>query len=187
MQRVEDGPDRFASYWHQIDLVLSTSPERVLEIGGGNGFLAGYLRRAGMDVTTVETADRLAFPDASFDAVIAFDVLAARPWSSFVPSLREMARVSSSSVGISLPDVERVLRFESSMGKLWSFRFLVPFPRLFPPPPPAGGDGWRIGTKGLRHADVLRAIREAGLEPSRDWRAFELPEQHFFRLAKRAR
>lgn len=104
-------PKQFASYWHQIDLVLAHDPKRVLEIGG-DGFLAAYLRRAGIDVTEIGSSAPLAsFPDASFDVVTAFDA----GWARVEPMLREMRRVSSRAVGISVIDAGRVLRVESSL------------------------------------------------------------------------
>ncbi len=192
-----DDPKRFASYWHQIDLVLSHDPKRVLEIGPGNGFLSGYLRRAGVDVTTIDidanlgptaiaALPHLPFPDSSFDAVIAFEVLEHIPWELFTPSLREMARVSAGAVGVSLPDKERVLRLESSMGKLWSFRFLLRVPRLVAPRHKFKDQHyWEIGKRGYRQGFILKTMRDAGLDVARHWRVFENPTHHFFDLRKR--
>lgn len=195
-QRGYDTPKRFASYWHQIDLSLSRSPKTVLEIGPGNGFLSSYLRRAGLEVTTVDLDPELApsvaaalpelpFADGSFDLVVCFEVLEHLPFERFVPCLREIRRVSRENIAISIPDAERVLKFDTTLSKLWHIHFLFDVPRIFAPKHTFNGEHhWEIGKRGTRKRDVLDAMREAGLAVRRHWRAFETPYHHFFDLSK---
>lgn len=49
-----DTKERWVSYWHQINEVLSTGSKSVLEIGLGNGIAADYLKKMGLGVTTVD-------------------------------------------------------------------------------------------------------------------------------------
>src|SRR4051812_17219292 len=133
-RRGYDTPKRFASYWHQTDLSLKYAPKTVLEIGPGNGFLSTYLRRAGLDVTTVDldpelkpgvaaALPQLPFADGSFDLVVCFEVLEHIPFESFVECLREIRRISRGSVAISLPDAERVLKIDTLLSKIWHVHF----------------------------------------------------------------
>lgn len=192
-----DGRERFASYWSQIDFIRSHKPVRMLEIGIGSGFLAHYLRRAGIEVITLDIDRALApsvlaalphlpFRAAAFDLVVAFEVLEHIPWELFKPSLQEMARVSRGPVGFSVPNKERVLRVESSFGKRLSFRWLIRVPKLRPRKHRMHTQHyWEIGKRGYGQRFILRTIEDAGLEVRRHWRPFECPAQHFFDLLPR--
>jgi len=54
-----DTKERFISYLHQINEVISLSPKKVLEIGIGNGFVSRYLRGKVLDVTTLDIVQEL--------------------------------------------------------------------------------------------------------------------------------
>lgn len=111
----EDGPFR-AIYRKKLELVLALlmhdDPLHILDVGGGYGRLSGPLgarhrvtlldisremldeARLGCrgDVALVEgDARRLPFPDATFDALVAVDLLVHLP--DFAAGLRELARV----------------------------------------------------------------------------------------------
>jgi len=195
-QRGYDTSKRFASYWHQTDLSLRHAPKTVLEIGPGNGFLSTYLRRAGLEVTTVDldpalrpgvaaALPHLPFADSSFDLVVCFEVLEHIPFESFVDCLREIRRISRANVAISLPDAERVLKFDTLLSKLWHIHFLFNVPRVFAPKHRFNGEHhWEIGKRGYRQGRILAAMEGAGLKVREHWRAFESPYHHFFDLGK---
>lgn len=54
-----DSPDRFLSYWHQINEICSLEPDKVLEIGIGNGFVAKYIKDRGFNMTTMDIKEDL--------------------------------------------------------------------------------------------------------------------------------
>jgi SAM-dependent methyltransferase len=81
-----DSIDRFISYFYQTDLIKTLQPQSILEVGVGNKTLTNYLKQYGYSVTTCDFDKKLApdyvadiralpFEDASFDAVLAFEVL----------------------------------------------------------------------------------------------------------------
>ncbi len=57
--REYDTKARFCSYWHQIDEVLKLNPDRILEIGLGNGFVSEYLRSRDVHLVTIDSDSRL--------------------------------------------------------------------------------------------------------------------------------
>lgn len=192
-----DTPKRFVSYWHQIDLALRNGPRNALEIGPGSGFLSSYLRRAGLSLTTLDIDPELGpnvsaalpdlpFPDASFDLVIAYEVLEHIPFEHFEACLREMRRVSRGDIALSLPDAERTFRLSSSFSKLWSFGWTWQVPRLIAPKHRFDGEHhWEIGKRGFRQRRILDTMHAAGLEVRTHWRVPEHPYHHFFDLRKR--
>jgi len=112
-----DDLSRFISYFYQVDLVavsVGDSGAKILEVGIGNGTVSDYLKKLGFSVTTCDfdpalkpdvVADvrKLPFPDNSFDAVMACEVLEHLPFEDFEIAIKELARVSRKSVVISLP------------------------------------------------------------------------------------
>ena len=54
-----DTKERFCSYWHQLDEVITLKPKEVLEIGIGNSFLTRYLKERDIKVTTLDIEHEL--------------------------------------------------------------------------------------------------------------------------------
>jgi len=115
--------ERFISYWHQINEVRSLKPEKVLEIGIGNGFVSKYLKERGLDVIILDILNELKsditvcvlsipFLSESFDIATCFEVLEHLPYSDFKKALKEIRRVSKKHVILSLPDHTYVYRFD---------------------------------------------------------------------------
>ena len=49
-----DSKGRFYSYWHQIYEIIKLRPNKLLEIGKGNGFVSGYLKEKRIDLKTLD-------------------------------------------------------------------------------------------------------------------------------------
>ena len=98
---VYDSKERYISYWHQIQTVVSAEPSSVLEIGIGNGFVHRELRRHGMQVTTLDA-----------DAPNFLSTKARSTWSA-------VSRPWSISLGTSLPAPPQNLRVFPADG-CWS-------------------------------------------------------------------
>jgi ubiquinone/menaquinone biosynthesis C-methylase UbiE len=189
-----DTKERFCSYWHQIDEVLQLQPKAVLEVGIGNGFLTRYLRQRGTSVTTLDidydlvpdvtgSVLRLPFSDDSFDVVTCYEVLEHLPYTDFSTALKELARVSTSGVLISLPDVSTVYRFYLSLPRMRPFKKLIPHP--YPRPISHICDGqhhWEMGKKGYDLKRLKNDILRSGLKILKTYRVFEMPYHRFFIL-----
>ncbi|MDI3501048.1 MAG: hypothetical protein PWP22_819 [Thermoanaerobacter sp.] len=111
-----DTKDRWISYWYQINEVLKTNPETVLEVGIGNKTVSDYLKKLGICVTTVDIDEDLEpdyvcsvtelskyFEENSFDTVLCAEVLEHMPFEYFETALEELWKVSKKYIILSLP------------------------------------------------------------------------------------
>lgn len=109
--------DRWISYYHQINLVLNIHEienKKILEVGVGNNFVNSYLKNLGLNITTYDKNKNLnsdytgditksPFKDNQFDVIMSYEVLEHLPLYKVKIALRELWRVTSSYVIISLP------------------------------------------------------------------------------------
>jgi SAM-dependent methyltransferase len=107
--------ERACSYWHQVDEILGLGAASVLEVGPGGGLVSDWLRRAGVEVTTLDMDPELGvdvhgsvtdipLEARTFDAVLCCQVLEHLPFHEVERALRELGRVSRIGVVISVPD-----------------------------------------------------------------------------------
>lgn len=192
-----DSKRRFASYWHQINEILSKNPARVLEVGVGNGFVSRYLLTHGVSLTTTDhdpalkpdiVTDilKLPFDDESFDVAAAYEILEHLPYKDALAGLRELNRVSSRYVIISVPDATRAARIEFPVPKLGRVQRLIVLPRIFPKDHVISKSGhhWEIGKKDYTLKRVIDDIRACGFILEKTYRVFENPYHRFFILRK---
>lgn len=191
-----DSKRRFASYWHQIREVITRQPKRVLEVGVGNGFVSRYLRGHGVELATVDidavlrpdtVADisRLPFPDASHNVVTAYEVLEHMPYEKSLQGFRELMRVSSEWVILSLPDATHAFRFALTIPCFGYMQKVISAPFLLPPQKPyAKSHEWEIGIKHYPLKRVEADIKKTGLELVKTYRVYENPYHRFFVLRK---
>lgn len=187
--------ERWSSYWHQLDEILSCGPKSVLEIGVGDKAVGSYLRAnfadlqyksldqdARLNPDIVGTVESLPLPDGSFDVVCAFEVLEHLPFEKFPIALKEIRRVAREHAIISLPHWGRHFSLQARLpyfGKLgWQHKF-NPWPKAHQP---GGEHFWEIGKKGYSLERIKEAITLSGLEITKDYIAFESPYHHFFIL-----
>jgi ubiquinone/menaquinone biosynthesis C-methylase UbiE len=187
-------PSRMASYGYQIKEVISQNPKTVLEIGIGNGICTYLLRRANINVTTLDLDNQvkpdvvgsvleLPFESNAFHGVLCCQVLEHLPFDKFAQALRELWRVTSDFTVLSLPDVSRHYYIDVALPKVgFSISRDVqwrPHDHIFD-----GEHHWEIGKRGYLLPKVLASMREAGFTPMRHYRIWELPYFRFFVLAK---
>ncbi|MEH6492163.1 class I SAM-dependent methyltransferase [Halopseudomonas sp.] len=188
---------RWMSVWHQVSELLALDPKAVLEVGPGPGVLKSVINGFGCRLETLDidealcpdylaSAEEMPFNNGSFDVVCAFQVLEHMPFDVSLSVLREMWRVCSGGVVISLPDAR----------PCWSSSVRIPYVRplniMFERPFFRGDvhvfDGehyWEINKKGYALSDVssllLNCVPGAAMST---YRVRENPYHRFFVFKK---
>lgn len=117
---------------HQAEL-LAAYPDPILEVGPGPGLTARQLRDSGKTVRTIDldpeleptivsSIHQLPFADDAFPTVAAFEVLEHVPPEYAITGLRELCRVASENVIVSVPEKEDKLKTYVSthiLGRSW--------------------------------------------------------------------
>lgn len=192
-----DSKERFASYWHQIDEILSLGPENSLEIGIGNGFVSKHLKSKGLNVKTIDIDERLKpdvvgnvlqipFIDNTFEIVACYELLEHLPYESFLEALKEIHRVSRKYTVLSLPDVTTVYRFNVELPRSRPIKKLIPHP--FPRPAKHIFDGehyWEIGKIGYHLKKIKNDMENVKYTILKTYRVFEFYYHRFFLLEKK--
>jgi SAM-dependent methyltransferase len=181
---------RFASSWRQVSEVLKLHPRNVLEIGPGPGIVTHILRKAGLDVTTVDYADDvgadvvasvlgLPFGDAEFDVVLCSQVLEHLEYGQFDHALREISRVTKVGAIISLPHSGKYARYAFYLPVLGTFRFGLNLQAIRRRHVFDGQHHWEIGKSGYPLRKIRKAVR-AAFPSVADDRFWDNPYHHFF-------
>jgi len=185
---------RFISYWHQVNNIHGLKPDRILEVGKGNGFLDRYLSQRQYDITTLDidlllqptvqgSVTSIPFQDASFDMCTCFEVLEHLPYEKFTLALFEMKRVSRKNILLSLPDLSWVMTLRVRLPKLGVRKWILPIPRLISPVREFDGQHyWNIGTRGYPLRRIMKDITRVGLSIMETYRVHEIPWHRFFIL-----
>jgi len=198
-RREYDNKERFISYWHQIDELMTLGRAPVLEIGIGNGFVANYLKERRIDVTTMDIDDRLRpdkvgsvlsmpFPDGAFKVVTCFEVLEHLPYEDFPKAMSEIYRVLGEYAILSMPDSTRAHRVEIWIPRLGTFKRLIQSPSVKPLKHVFDGyHHWEIGKDGYPLSRIISDMKRVGFEVEKTFRVFENPYHRFFKLKKAAK
>lgn len=191
-----DTKERFISYWHQISEIIPLSPKNVLEIGVGNGFLASYLKKLDINITTLDIDIRLdadiiasvldiPFKKDCFEVVSCFEVLEHLPFESLYSALNEIYRVSSRYLIISLPDVSLHYPVDIFIPKYGFIKKIIPLYRLKKLKHEyTGHHYWEIGKADYPLSRIISAIKKANFHIEKTYRIFEYPYHRFFILSK---
>lgn len=187
-------PDRWVSYYHQLDSVLADSPQNILEVGVGDGVMRDYLKNnTSIAYTSIDVAEdlhpdvvgsvtKMPFADASYDVVCAFEVLEHLPFEEFEKALSEIKRVSRGRVVISLPHFGPPIQFMLKVPFLRPIKIAVKIPyaqkHQF-----NGQHYWEIGKRGYAPSKI-RAILEKYFTITKEFIPFESQYHHFFVLQK---
>lgn len=188
-----DTKNRWASYWYQINEILNTRGKTVLEVGIGNGTVADYLRRSGLEVTTVDIDSALnpdyvcsvteltkVFQPDSFDTILCAEVLEHIPFEYFEKSLEELQKVAKNFVILSLPHFGIKLRFSVKIPLVRQKNILIkiPYPRKYKFD---GQHYWEIGKKGYPLSKIIDVISKH-FNVERNYLVPENPYHMFFIL-----
>ena len=192
-----DSKERFTSYWHQINEIIKCEPKAVLEVGVGNGFVADYLKKRGIKVTTCDidkalnpdivcSVLELPFSDEQFDVVACYEVLEHIPYENVYKAINELTRVSSYKVIISVPDRSRMLSYLIQIPKMGKKYFQLSLPTLKKKYHEFDGEHhWELGKKDYPHERFKEVILKYGLIIENSYRVFEHPLHRFFVCRKK--
>ena len=188
------GMDRWATYYYQVREIMALKPASMLEIGTGDGFLKRFIEGASeisyrsMDIAAdlrpdiVGSAESIPLHDGAVDLVVACEVLEHLPYEKFEPTLREMRRVSTSHVLISLPHAGPRLKLSLKLPRIKEIRLAtklsLPRKHVF-----LGEHYWEIGKQGYSISKV-RAVLKSVFTIEKDFIPFESQYHHFFLLRK---
>lgn len=189
---VYDSKDRFISYWHQINQIVKRSPEDVMEVGIGNGFLCRYLKWMEIPIhtcdfdpelepDTVGSILELPFEDDQFDMSCCFETLEHLPWDVFDTALAELARVSRRWVLLSLPDVTPYVQANLVVGfRTKIFKIFRDTPNPKPTNHTFNGEHyWEVGKTGYPLELIKERLDANGLVLEETLRVEENPFHRF--------
>lgn len=163
---------QLCSQAHQISDVGALKPVNVLEIGIGNGVTSSFLRRAGIDVLTVDINPNLK-PDLcasidelqnhlkgrQFDLIVCCEVLEHMPFSKFEESI-SIFKTIGHRLYLTLPNYKRSIgiggffRLRHSVRNL-SFYYDLPVKKKLPEE-----HYWEVGySKETHSAEIIKIIR----------------------------
>jgi hypothetical protein len=186
-----DKKGRFASYWHQIQEIIATDPQMILEIGVGSRFVSNYLAEKGYRTFTLDINKEL-WPSICgsvinspckseiFDVVACCEVLEHLSYQQFTVCLKELNRLSKDRVLIAIPDSSSMYRFWIQIPLIGEFQKLIrlPFKRELPHIYD-GHHFWEIGRKGFSLERIMKDIRSSGFEIIKTYRVFEFFHRFF--------
>jgi len=165
-----DTKERWMSYWYQINKIMKLRPKNVLEIGIGNKLVSDYLKKRGINVTTVDI-NRDLEPDfvcsvtelsstlkSKYDIILCAQVLEHLPFSEFEVSLKEIAKICERYAVITLPyggiDFS-LIAYLPRIGLKKILSVKIPFPRKHKF---NGEHYWEIGKKGYSLSKIRGII-----------------------------
>ena len=185
-----DNKERFISYWHQIDEILSCNPELVVEIGVGNKFVTNYLRQKGINVLSIDinynlnpdivaNVLSLPLPDNFSDVVCCFQVLEHLPFRLFPYAISEIARVTNNYVILSLPHLRNYTYYKlPCLGIIVVPSFKHRWREL------PEEHKWEIGKPPSTIKNIIKICETKGLKLVKQYHIPEHPYHHIFKFRK---
>ncbi len=171
--------ETWMNFWYQINFVLQTGAKKVLEIGPGNKTVTDMLKKAGIEVITVDIdpnlrpdflagVTELPFTDSEFDVALCSEVLEHLPYDNFMPALKELKRVSRKFIVLGLPNAGAVLRLDVKLPILKRFVIFTKIPFFWKEHKFNGEHYWESGKKGYSQNKIRTDIAKTGLIITKD-------------------
>lgn len=192
------GGGRIFSFAHQIDSTLAFEPKTVLEVGVGAGMVSAALRAAGIEVTTIDckaelhpdivaSVTSLPLKDHSVDVSLCCQVLEHLPFDQFDIAIKELARVATLGVVLSLPDATPHYEVRLRLPLMGIFRWVGTRRYRVPETERQGnweasGHYWEIGYPETPLKRIVRAITDSDLRIAHMWRVPENPYHRFLMI-----
>ncbi|MCG2694402.1 class I SAM-dependent methyltransferase [Candidatus Parcubacteria bacterium] len=186
---------RWLSYWYQVDMVLGTELDNILEIGIGSGIVRDYLLKVKKTVRTLDidsnlnpefigSVENIPMDKESVDCVLAAEILEHLPFEKFNLCLKEIFRVSRKWAIISLPDSRSTFcNFYLKTPFLSPLKLFIKISG-FKKHKFNGQHYWEPGKKGYSFKKVESEIISAGWEIIKSFTPYDVPTKHFYLLKK---
>lgn len=197
-----DHKARWIHYYNQIRAVagrVRNSPDKrgfkVLEVGPSHGQVTSYLRKFGVDVTTIDNKKeyspnilgdvlKMPFKDDNFDMVLVCEVLEHLPYEQFLQALVEIKRVVKLAVFLSLPDSRKtLLSFSLKVPFLKEKKFILKV-HAAQTIPSVSDHKFEIGMKDFPLKKILKDIENVGFKCIEHTVSVDTPKNHYFLLSK---
>ena len=183
------------NYFVQLDLVSRCKSSTVLEIGVGNKVVSDVLKKLGKKVTTLDIAEDLQpdvvasvtempLADASFDVVLAAEILEHVPWEELPKVLSEIRRVSKKYALISLPHSGYTFSFSWKVPLLPTQRWIFKLPHFWKKHVFNGEHYWEMGKRGFSVRRVKALLQSSGFKILKSKTDPEDPSHWAFLLEK---
>lgn len=168
-------PDKWSSYWHQLDLVRRYSSQKILEIGVGEGVVARELKNEGRAVTTFDIAedlhpdvvgsvtDMLQIKEKSYDLVLAAEILEHICFEDVQEAFFQIARVVENYVVVSVPHPGYVFLLEFKVPLIRKVTLFIKLPFFWKRHQFDGQHYWELGKKGYSVQSFIKTAKNAGL------------------------
>jgi len=165
--------ERWQNYWYQIEAVLASGATHILEVGVGNGIVANALRTFGVTVDTVDidpalspthvaSVTQLPFSDGAYEFVLCAEVLEHLPYEQSLVAMKELRRVSSKSVLVTLPHAGYVFSHIAKLPFLPWISWGSKIPHFWKTHVFNGQHYWELGKKGYSKKKLQIALGSAG-------------------------
>lgn len=185
--------ERWSSYWYQIDEIIKSGAETVLEFGCGDGVTGSYIKNntniqyfcadtdPALGPDYILNISNFSLDDKKFDTVCAFEVLEHLPYEQFKICLANLNAASNKYVLISLPHWGRhfSLSFQTPFLRKKRFQFKISTGKKHAY---NGEHYWEIGKIGYPLKKIITDIIDVGFEVERHFICHESPYHHFFIL-----
>jgi SAM-dependent methyltransferase len=168
-----DYKGRWMNYWYQIQEVLKTNPRTVLEVGIGNGTVSVYLKKRGINVTTVDIDPDL-MPDyvssvtaltqvccgKVFDTVLCAEVLEHLKFEDFHEALKQIRNVCGNWAVLTLPQQIACVNLSVKLPLLNRFDLFISTGYPSSSVRISNEHYWEIGMKGYALKRVLEGLNQ---------------------------
>ncbi len=134
---------RMITYWHQANEILAKKPDKILEVGIGNGIVTNIIKAYDIDTTTADINELLnpdkvvsitelskSFEKGEYPFVLCARVLQHLPFSEFDKALSQLRHVTSKHLLLTLPVETLRLYFQFRITGRKSIALSIPFPLI---------------------------------------------------------
>lgn len=167
--------ERWLSYWHQINALLSKSPKSILVIGKGSGIVENSISIIASDIniTTLDMApevcpdvvgdmQHMPFRESCFDSILCCQALEHLPLPEVRGVLKELHRISRGSVIVSVPQRRKHLKLAIDAPLIGKRTIILKYPFMRKnksSTPDGSGHFWEIN-RGVSYRSVKKALDE---------------------------